>query len=115
MRIAIVGSRTFTDYQKLKSYVLSQIRIARNDIIISGGAKGADTLAELFADELHLEKKIFYADWDTHGKAAGPIRNTLIVDNADVIVAFPDKNSRGTWDTIQKAKAKNIKTLICEI
>lgn len=102
MKIAIVGGRDFNNYDFLKEKVLSlKLEI---DKIISGGADGADTLAERFADEFSIEKEIYYADWKLFGKAAGMIRNDRIVKESDIIIAFPTERSKGTWDTIRKAR-----------
>lgn len=75
--------------------------------IVSGGAKGADSLAERYAQENGLEMVIYYPDWEKHGRAAGPIRNRLIVDEADAVVAFWDGKSRGTKSTIDLTLNKN--------
>lgn len=67
MNIAIVGSRGFTEYSLLSSTILSFLKeqnILDKPTIISGGAKGADTLAEQFADENGFSKQIFKADWE---------------------------------------------------
>jgi hypothetical protein len=99
MKIAVVGSRTFNDYSRIKA-VLDGFNIST---IVSGGAKGADSLGERYANEKGLDKLIFLPDWDTHGKAAGFIRNTDIIENADMVVACWDGESRGTKDSMTKA------------
>lgn len=76
--------------------------------IISGGAEGPDSWAAEWADSGKYNLKVFYADWKTHGKAAGPIRNTQIVEAADRLIAFWDGKSRGTLDSITKAQNKGI-------
>ena len=81
--------------------------ISRITLIVSGGACGADTLAERFASERKLPKRIHYAQWAKHGARAGPIRNRLIVDDCDELVAFWDGRSRGTRSAIKMARAKN--------
>ena len=49
------------------------------------------------------------ADWSTHGRAAGPIRNQQMVDRgADICLAFPTSSSIGTWDCVRRAKAAGI-------
>lgn len=83
-----------------------------DDEIISGGAKGADTLAERFAKEREYETLIFSADWKTHGKAAGFIRNKQIVVACDMVLAFWDGKSKGTQHTIVLAKAAKRPTFI---
>ena len=106
MEIGIVGSRTFKDYAYLAT-ILEPYFIAlssENLKIISGGARGADTLAENYAENNGLECTIFKPDWDKYGKAAGFIRNQFIVDNSDIIIAFWNGESKGTRDTIDKAR-----------
>ena len=103
MKIAVVGSRTFSDYTHMCD-VLAPL-CPPGTIIVSGGASGADRLAERFAGQYGLATEIYPADWETHGKAAGPIRNKLIVAACDSVVAFWDGHSRGTINTIELARA----------
>jgi len=114
VKIAIVGSRNFTNYHLFKQIVLNLLKDFQNDYpnfdyssitIVSGGAQGADTLAKKFATEYNYDFIVFPPDWNTHGKAAGPIRNTLIVNECTHMIAFPSKSgSIGTQDSITKAK-----------
>jgi hypothetical protein len=108
MKVAIVGSRTFNDYE-LMSNTLKRINITK---IISGGAFGADTLAERYAKEQNIETKIFLPEWDKYGKKAGFIRNTDIINECELVVAFWDQTSKGTLDSINKAKLLNKKIII---
>lgn len=71
MKIAIVGSRTFEDYDLLKQ----SIPLDGVTTVVSGGAKGADALAERFAEEHGFDMLVFKPDYKTHGKAAPFIRN----------------------------------------
>jgi len=107
MRFAIIGSRDFNDYDFLKSSIFDLYFIDEIDLIISGGARGADKLAERFADDYGFEKHIIKADWDKYGKSAGFKRNTKLIHEADVVFAFWDGVSRGTKDSITKAKNQN--------
>lgn len=109
MKLAIIGSREFNDYSLMKEKFLELRNI---DCIISGGARGADTLAEQIAKEFNLELKVFPAEWNKFGKSAGIIRNTIIAENSDIILAFPIGKSIGTWDTIKKARNLNKKVYI---
>ena len=103
MKVAVVGSRGFNDYLKL-SGVLDKIHSVKPiTLIVSGGAVGADSLAETWAEESGIEKLIFKPDWKKYGKKAGFIRNTQIVENADSVVAFWDGESRGTKNSIDTA------------
>jgi hypothetical protein len=108
MKLGIVGSRTFNDYDKLKQVLSEKLPF----VLISGGAEGADSLAERFADENKLEKVIHLPNWNGEGKAAGFIRNARIVEDCDELVAFWDGVSRGTRDTIRKARKKGISVTI---
>jgi hypothetical protein len=105
--VAIVGSREFDDYEFLKEKVLSVIKTEEIACIVSGGARGADALAERFADEFGLRKDIRHADWRKHGRAAGHIRNADVVAACDVLVAFWKSRSPGTLDAIKKARCKH--------
>jgi len=106
MKVAVIGSRGFNDYELVKT-TLSPFTIT---LLVSGGAKGADSLGERYANENNIETLIFKPDWKKHGPAAGPLRNTDIVNNADTIIAFWDGESKGTKDSITKAEklGKNI-------
>lgn len=112
MKLAIIGSRSFRDYELIKS-VLMRYSIEE---IVSGGAKGADTLAEKFADEHKIKKTIFQPNYVKYGKKAPLIRNREIVDYSDKVVAFWDGESRGTKYTIDYAekKGKKVDVIHCE-
>ncbi len=106
MILAVVGSRGFDDYQ-LMCDTLSQYSITK---IISGGAKGADSLASKYAKEHNIELVEFIPDWKNLGVKAGFIRNKDIVDNSDFVIAFWDSYSNGTRDSIKYA-SKHCKLL----
>src|SRR5690606_34084663 len=114
MKIAIVGSRKFNDYELLKNVVKDYIVQYKgvNITIVSGGAKGADTLAERFAEENTLEMKIFQPNWELLGRNACSARNTEIVEFADLVFAFWDGSSPGTKDSITKAEQMNKELII---
>ena len=87
--------------------------------IVSGGAKGADQGARLFFEEYKdweygLEYKEYPAEWDKHGKRAGPIRNQLMLDKEDVsyVLAFP--GGVGTTDMVVKAARARVNTRFIE-
>lgn len=110
MKLLIAGTRTFTDYMLLKESVCNYIRhINPIDItmIISGGANGADRLGELFAFKNKIPLKIFNADWKTHGKSAGPIRNALMAEYCDNAIIFWDGESKGTKNMIDNMNKVN--------
>jgi hypothetical protein len=111
MKVAVIGSRTFDDYELVKE-TLSTFTIS---LLVSGGAKGADSLGERYANENNITTLIFKPDWKKHGPAAGPIRNTDIVNNADTIIAFWNGESRGTKDSITKAEKLGKEVIIIKI
>ena len=114
LRIIIAGSRDFNDYELLKKSAIEIItkKTMLPDLtrIISGGARGADTLGERFANEMGLEITRFIPDWDDMGKRAGYVRNAemakfAVEDNNDgMLIAFWDGQSRGTKHMIDLAK-----------
>ena len=110
MRLGIVGSRTFNDYSLLEKALNKLANRIDIKTIVSGGARGADSLAIKYAEVNNIETIVFKPDWSI-GKAAAAIRNRKIVDNIDILIAFWDGTSKGTRMTIDMAKSKNIKVL----
>lgn len=109
-KIAIVGSRNYPDTQSVIGFVK---QLPPNTIVISGGARGVDSIAENTAKFMGLNTLIFKPDYGKFGCYLAPkMRNQTIVDNADELIAFQYNNSSGTEDTIQKAKIKGIKVTI---
>ena len=103
--VAVVGGRDFTDYERMAK-ILNTVKYKVSSFV-SGGAKGADQLAERYATINRLDIKIFKPDWDTYGKKAGFLRNQHIVKEADVVIAFWNGISKGTRHTIELAKENN--------
>jgi predicted Rossmann fold nucleotide-binding protein DprA/Smf involved in DNA uptake len=101
-KLAIVGSRNFNDYALLNEKLVPYKNIV--ELVVSGGAKGADSLGEQWAKENNIPTKIFHPDWKKYGRAAGPIRNKEIVSASDIVVAFWDGKSSGTKSSIELAK-----------
>lgn len=118
MRILITGSRNYRDLAMVEEAISDHIRghDPRSVTIIHGDARGADTLAGTAARYYGLRVETHPADWNQHGKAAGPIRNQQMVNlGADVCLAFPAfpaGGSRGTWDCVSRAKVAGIPTYI---
>ena len=107
--LAVVGSRAFTNYRLLCD-TLDALRLTQPvRLIVSGGARGADQLAEQYARENELPLKVLRPQWrDANGKldrGAGLKRNADIVAAADTVVAFWDGISTGTRDSIRKSEA----------
>lgn len=109
MNVAIVGSREWRFPIEIRSVVAS---LAPTDVLVSGGARGVDSIAEHYARKRGLECIIHEADWELFGKSAGFIRNRLIVRDADRLIAFQHEHSRGTQHTIDLALDKGIRCKI---
>ncbi|MFS8160447.1 MAG: SLOG family protein [Candidatus Roizmanbacteria bacterium] len=120
MRLGIVGSRDFHDYEKFLRIIACidrKYNVLQDVVeIVSGGADGVDTLAERFAKDMGLKFKPYHADWKKLGNKAGPIRNTKIVKRIHLIIALPKMTegqySRGTRDSINKATKSGKKCYI---
>jgi SLOG family YspA-like protein len=103
VRIAVVGSRDWLDYGIIERVLDSlPVQFPGPITIVSGGARGVDSYAERWAKAAGADLTIYFPDW-SKGKRGALDRNTLIVDNADLVIAFWDGESRGTLDTIRKA------------
>ena len=108
----IAGSRTFNDYDLLKSKMDKLLANKKDILIISGGARGADSLAERYANEKGYQLLIMPAEWDKFGKSAGYIRNKAMHDKLATFenrgcVLFWDGKSKGTQHNIPLAKERN--------
>jgi hypothetical protein len=103
-RIVIGGYRNFNDYEIFKDFVDLCIRDKTEITILSGHCKGTDLMAERYAKEKGFALEIHPADWKKYGKAAGPIRNRQMVENADTVIAFASETATGTKNLIQNAK-----------
>jgi hypothetical protein len=113
MKLAIVGSRSFCNEELLeKSLESLKDRVT---MVVSGGAKGADSLAESWADKCGIPTKVFKPDWQKYGRGAGMIRNKDIIENCDECVAFWDGKSKGTENSISLCKKLNKKLTIVRI
>lgn len=101
MRVIIAGGRDFKDWG-LFSHVWAK---HRDDIttLVTGGAEGADQMAERYAEEDGLHTAQFLPDWNAHGKAAGPRRNERMAQYAEVLIAFWNGTSKGTKNMISEA------------
>jgi hypothetical protein len=107
MKTIIAGSRTITDFQCLeKAIAESQIPITE---IVSGGAKGVDTLAITYAQQHHIPLTIMRANWDKFGKSAGFRRNSEMATYGDALIALWDGESRGTLHMINVAKERGLR------
>jgi hypothetical protein len=102
--IIVTGGREYDDWNTLKSV----LDLINPDLIIQGGANGADELAKKWSDLNFKSSPTYEADWNQHGKSAGPIRNRQMMSAYPdaILVAFP--GGIGTADCINAAVEKNM-------
>jgi hypothetical protein len=110
MIVLVCGGRDFTDYNWLANTLEAAIVYGKMDItqIIHGNARGADRLADRWASKMGIPCRRFDADWKTHRRKAGPIRNQQMIDEGkpDLVIAFP--GPPGTADMTARAKRHGI-------
>lgn len=106
MKTIIAGSRSITSIKTVRKAIdASNLTVTE---VVSGGARGVDSLGEKWASHNHIPVKRFIADWNRHGRSAGPIRNRQMADYADALIAIWDGESRGTKNMIGQAAAKGL-------
>lgn len=98
--LGVIGSRDFNDYNLLKAILNNECP----DVIVSGGALGTDSNARRFAQENNIKFIEYLPDYDKFGRGAPLLRNKLIVNDSDCILAFWDGLSAGTRFTIDFAQ-----------
>ena len=103
--VCVCGGRDFLD-TKLLSRILGSLK--RPTLLVHGGARGADALADAWARKHDIPVIVFAADWRKHKKAAGPIRNGRMLAEANprLVIAFP--GGSGTADCAGQARARDI-------
>lgn len=110
MRVLICGGRDYDDYMHFAATMTGiEIERRRIEVVIHGGARGADWCAHLFANCAPKRTEIvFPADWKAHGRAAGPIRNQRMLDEGgpELVVAFP--GGKGTADMVRRARKAGV-------
>lgn len=79
--------------------------------VVTGGAKGADSLGERWAKDRNIPCRVFLPDWKVYGRKAGLLRNLDIIKNCDVVVAFWDGKSKGTQHSLKEAGKLGIPTV----
>lgn len=115
IRVLVCGGRDYLNTDHIHN-TLCAIDAERGPItcIIHGGATGADHEGMIWAQMMASARRVthahlpFAADWRTHGRAAGPIRNQRMIDEGkpDLVIAFP--GGRGTADMMRRARAAGI-------
>jgi hypothetical protein len=111
MRVLVCGGRDYHDRARVFA-VLDKLHAEVGiDVIIEGGAKGADQLAAIWSDKPGVDLERFEADWENQGSFAGPMRNRrmLEIGQPDLVVAFP--GGRGTANMIRQARKAGVEVV----
>lgn len=112
-KVIIAGSRLYTDYKGLKEVcdtLLDNVSKTCKIVIISGTARGADSLGELYAKQKGYEVMRFPANWDKYGKSAGYKRNVEMSEVANGCIVFLEGESTGSKHMINIAVNKKLPT-----
>jgi hypothetical protein len=112
MRALVCGGRDYDDRDHVWN-TLCELDAERGpfEVVIHGRATGADSEAMIWAQGLGRKHAPFQADWHTHGRAAGPLRNQRMIDEGrpNLVIAFP--GGRGTADMVRRAKAAGVEVI----
>ena len=110
-RVLVCGGRDFSDRERVFDVLDAFHDAATIDLIIEGGAKGADTYSAWWADKRGVARERYEADWENQGSFAGPARNKRMLDEGkpDLVIAFP--GGRGTADMVRKARKAGVEVV----
>lgn len=116
MRVLVCGGRDFRDEDRLQAVLDKLHGEAGIDLIIQGGAAGADTFASTWAYTRGVPEERYDADWENHGNFAGPMRNQRMLNEGhpDLVIAFPRANGKwgnGTLNMIGKARKAGVEVI----
>jgi len=113
MKTIIAGSRNIEEYQA----ILDAVEASGFEIteVVSGGAKGVDSLGERYGLEKGIPVKVFPADWESYGRKAGIMRNKEMAAYAEALIAVWDGTSPGTHNMIAEAQSCKLKVYVLRV
>jgi hypothetical protein len=116
-KVLVTGSRTWKDEFIIHSELNTLLaKFPQNLTLVHGGAAGADSIAHNWALANHVNTEVWEANWELHGKKAGPIRNSMMIKSgADYSLAFLENNSSGTMHAIAALKKAGVSTKISAV
>ena len=114
MRVLVCGGRGYSDADKMRRVLDDMHAVTPFDVLIYGMARGADDLAKMWATARGVKRLGFPADWEKHGRSAGPIRNREMIEKGrpDLVIAFP--GGRGTQNMIKQANAAAVSVCVID-
>lgn len=115
IRVLVCGGRDYANDAHLRATLYALHMAAQSfAVVITGGARGADALAYQWAIDQGIPTIVESADWQLHGRAAGPIRNQRMLDlhKPDLVLAFA--GGRGTADMLRRAHAAGVPVVECD-
>lgn len=110
MRVLVCGGRNYDEYETMATCLSAmQVTDGPFTVLIHGGARGADLLADTYARRHNIPVLRFDADWKAHGRSAGPRRNKRMLEEGkpDLVMAFP--GSKGTANMIAQARQAGVR------
>lgn len=108
IKVLVCGGRNYDDKQKVFETLDKLNDKYTVNLVIEGGAKGADSLARMYANEKWIQNCTYHANWEKHGKMAGPMRNFAMLNLSDPFCVVAFKGGRGTADMVELAKESNV-------
>ncbi len=112
-RVLVSGTLSFDDYPLLRGTLDRVLAGKANVVIVTGGATGAEALAERYAAEHALSVKQYLVDWERYGRGAKVIRNTQLIEVANLAVFFWDGKNKGVGEMIEKVQEKGFQSRWC--
>ncbi len=113
MKVIVAGGRNFKKYQvvedAIKDAISKGLQITQ---VVSGGARGVDTMGETWAVKNGVDIKRFPAEWDKYGVSAGPIRNAKMAEYGEALILIWDGVSSGSKNMLLQAKNRNLKIFL---
>jgi len=108
-RILVCGSRDWNNFELIRGRLE---KFPKDSIVIHGGCRGADIISGMIAKDLGMEVLCFPAEWEKHGRSAGPKRNRRMLEEGvpSLVLAFHNDvaSSKGTADMIKRARSKGV-------
>jgi hypothetical protein len=113
MKIIVAGGRDLKVTDSRVGYVADMLQAYGAEAVLSGGAPGGDEIGEKAAGKLALPVQKYPADWIRFGKAAGPIRNEMMSQDGNLLIALP--GGTGTADMIRRMKRKEKNIIVVDL